>query len=76
MSLLRKILVVLRGNHRYLYEDNVVRHSTIDAQQLIKDYLSNDKPCMIARFGSVELQSIVDYLYPATIKNILLQPKT
>ena len=26
---------------------------------------------MIARFGSVELQSIVDYLYPATLKNIL-----
>lgn len=71
MSLLRKILVFLRGNHRYHYNDNVVRHSTFDAQQLIKDYLSNNKPCMIARFGSVELQSIVDYLYPATFKNVI-----
>ncbi len=71
MSFLRKILVFLRGNHRYHYNDNVVRHSTFDAQQLIKDYLSNDKPYMIARFGSVELQSIVDYLYPATFKNVI-----
>lgn len=71
MSLLRKILVLIRGNHRFRYEDNVVRHSTLDTQQLIKDHLSRDKPCMIARFGSVELQSIVDYLYPATLKNIL-----
>lgn len=71
MSLLRKILVAFRGRHRYHYNDIVVRHSIFDAQQLIKDYLSSDKPCMIARFGSVELQSIVDYLYPATFKNIL-----
>lgn len=71
MSLLRKILVLLRGNHKYHYNDTVIRLATFDTQQLIKDYLSSDKPCMIARFGSVELQSIVDYLYPATFKNIL-----
>lgn len=71
MSLLRKILVAFRGSHRYHYNDIVIRHSTFDAQLLIKDYLSSDKPCMIARFGSVELQSIVDYLHPATFKNIL-----
>lgn len=71
MSLLRKILVLLRGNHKYHYNDTVIRHATFDTQQLIKDYLSSDKPCMIARFGSVELQSIVDYLYPVTFKNIL-----
>lgn len=71
MSLLRKILVLLRGNHRYHCNDIVVRNSTFDTQQLIKDYLSSDNPCMIARFGSVELQSVVDYLHPATFKNIL-----
>lgn len=71
MRFLRKILVVLKGNHSYHYDDNVVRHSNFDAQQLIKDYLNSDKPCMIARFGSVELQSVVDYLYPATLKNVL-----
>lgn len=71
MSLLRKILVALRGHRRYNCNDHVVGHSTFDTQQLIKDYLSSDKPCMIARFGSVELQSVVDYLYPATFKNIL-----
>lgn len=69
MSLLRKILVALRGNRRYYY--NVVSHSNLDAQQLIKEHLIGDKPCMIARFGSVELQSVVDYLYPAKFRNIL-----
>ena len=71
MSILRKILVALRGNRRYHYNDDVVRHSTLDVQQQIKDYLSSDTPCMIARFGSVELQSVVDYLYPAKFRNIL-----
>ena len=71
MSLLRKILVLLRGNHKYHYNGNVIGHSTCDTQQLIKDYLCSDKPCMIARFGSVELQSVVDYICSATFKNIL-----
>lgn len=71
MYLLRKILIALRGNHKYHYNDNVVSHSTLDTQQLIKEYLIGDKPCMIARFGSVELQSVVDYLYPAKSRNIL-----
>lgn len=71
MSLLRKILVALRGNRRYHYNGDVVRHSTLDVQQRIKDYLSSDKPCMIARFGSVELQSVVDYLYPAKCSNVV-----
>ena len=31
--------------------------------------LSAEAPCMIARFGSVELQAIVDYLYQPTFKN-------
>lgn len=71
MSLLRKILVALRGKRKYHYNDNVVSHSNLDVQQLIKEYLNGDKPCMIARFGSVELQSVVDYLYPAKSRNIL-----
>lgn len=71
MSLLRKILIALRGNRRYHYTDNMVTTSAVDAQRLIKEHLTGDKPCMIARFGSVELQSVVDYLYPPKIKNII-----
>lgn len=71
MSLLRKILIALRGKRRYHYTDNVVSHSNLDVQQLIKEYLNSDNPCMIARFGSVELQSVVDYLYPAESRNII-----
>lgn len=41
------------------------------AQGMIKKSLMDDKPCMIARFGSVELQAIVDYLYPPTIVNAI-----
>ena len=71
MSVLRKILVVLRGKRRYRYRNDVVNQSTLDAQQLIKKYLNDPAPCMIARFGSVELQSVVDYLHPAECKNIV-----
>ena len=40
-----------------------------ETQQLISDMLLADKPCMIARFGSVELQAVVDFLNPPTLKN-------
>lgn len=42
-----------------------------DVQRLIANMLESNEPCMIARFGSVELQSVIDYLYPATFRNII-----
>lgn len=71
MNIIRKILVFIRGNRRYKYKDNIVQQSTIDTQKIIKEYLVGEGPCMIARFGSVELQSVVDYLYPVKCSNIL-----
>lgn len=71
MNILRKILIRLRGNRTYQYNDIIVPHLTLDAPRLIKEYLNSDKPCMIARLGSVELQSVVDYLYSATFNNII-----
>lgn len=32
------------------------------ASQIIYEYLSSDKPCMIARFGSTELACLINYL--------------
>ena len=40
-------------------------------QHRIYEMLLADAPCMIARFGSVELQAVVDYLHPPTLKNAL-----
>lgn len=33
--------------------------------------LLSDAPCMITRFGSVELQAVVDFLFPPTLKNAM-----
>lgn len=40
-----------------------------EVQDLIRQMLLSDDPCMIARFGSVELQAVVDYLNPPTVSN-------
>lgn len=40
-----------------------------DASDLIKDSLLSDNPCMICRFGSLELQVMVAYLNQTEIKN-------
>lgn len=40
-------------------------------QCMIRDMLCSNEPCMIARFGSVELQAVLDYLYPSTVRNAL-----
>lgn len=69
-SLNRKLLVALRGKRHYCYpriEEPMLSPS--ETQQMIFDMLQSDKPCMIARFGSVELQVVVDYLNPPTLKN-------
>ena len=70
MNLNRKVLIVLRGKRKYQYQGITQTLLETDAtQQRIYEMLLDDKPCMIARFGSVELQAVVDYLYPQTLKN-------
>lgn len=66
----RKILVAVRKDRKYTYPKNSL--PLLDAsetQDRIYDMLSSEQPCMIARFGSVELQAVVDYLFPPTMKN-------
>ena len=71
MRIIRKILIRIRYQ-RYRYSTHCdYAQLDLSSQKLIKDLLCAEKPCMIARFGSVELQSVVDYLYPANIKNII-----
>lgn len=71
IRIIRKILIRIRCQ-KYRYSTTCdYSQLELNSQNLIKDLLSADKPCMIARFGSVELQSIVDYLYPANFKNII-----
>lgn len=70
MNVGKKILVAFKGTRRFKYPENsipIVEPS--EAQLLIYQMLLSDKPCMIARFGSVELQAVVDYLNPPTLKN-------
>ncbi|MCR5574959.1 MAG: hypothetical protein K6F78_09095 [Bacteroidaceae bacterium] len=40
-------------------------------QHLIYQMLLDKKPCMIARFGSVEMQALVDFLHPPTYNNAI-----
>ena len=66
----RKLLVALRGQKHYCYQAiETPMLSPSETQQVIFELLHADKPCMIARFGSVELQAVVDYLNPPTLKN-------
>ena len=63
---------MLRGKKDFVYGENRIDVSEGNAvQQEIARLLLSDTPCMIARFGSVELQAVVDYLFPPTMKNAL-----
>lgn len=42
-----------------------------DVSDLIKELLNSDKPVMISRFGSVELQCVIEFLSKVTIKNCI-----
>ena len=67
---MRKILVVFKRKGKSCYpQDDTHLLDPSETQDKIYDMLLSDKPCMIARFGSVELQAVVDYLNPATLKN-------
>lgn len=70
MTFGRKILVALRGEKSYHYPAiSVPIAEPSHSQQLVYELLIAETPCMIARFGSVELQAVVDYLYPPTLRN-------
>lgn len=72
MGLSRKFVVALRGKRKYTYLETAF---SIDNGAAVQDAICNmlqaDAPCMIARFGSVELQAVVDYLSPPTLKNAM-----
>ena len=68
----RRALVAFRGKRKYVFpriSRPIVPASEV--QEIIRSKLSDDSPCMIARFGSVEMQAIVDYLYPPTFRNAI-----
>lgn len=70
--LVRKALVALRRDKTFTYPRTAMTYSNgQEVQDLIRLMLLSDGPCMIARFGSVELQAVVDYLYPPTIPNAM-----
>lgn len=72
MEVGRKILIALKGKKSFRYKENqVLLTEPSEAQRLIHEMLLSDKPCMIARFGSVELQAVVDYMFPPTAKNAI-----
>lgn len=59
LKFLSKIYVSL------FYKTNRISFSEQDlnrSQQIIFNLLSSGKPCMIARFGSIELDNAVNYL--------------
>ena len=68
----RKILILLRGKKSYYYPRVALslEEGTV-SQDCIRKLLLSDEPCMVARFGSVELQAVVDYLNSPSLKNAL-----
>lgn len=70
MNYLRTILCAIRRDRDYCYPKNTVPQlGPSETQDRIFGLLISNQPCMIARFGSVELQAVVDYLNPSTLKN-------
>lgn len=70
MKTTRTMLVAFRGKRIFQYQDIDNPMMEVESvQQRIYEMLLVDEPCMIARFGSVELQAVVDYLFPPTLKN-------
>ena len=69
--IIRSFLLRIRRNS-YSYPPLSQTKDADLAQRLIYDLLTSNSPCMIARFGSVELQAVIDYLYPPTLSNAYL----
>lgn len=67
---LRSLIIGLRGKKEYKYPSlPAITTEPSEVQDKIQTLLLSDAPCMIARFGSVELQAVVDYLNPPTMSN-------
>lgn len=69
--IIRGILIRLKGRREYRHSSMIDMARADMAQDLIRELLLSDSPCMIARFGSVELQAIIDSFYPPTISNAI-----
>ena len=70
VGIARKSLVFIKGKKRFEYSrPNYSLSEGSEVQNKISQMLLADAPCMIARFGSVELQAVVDYLCPPTLRN-------
>ena len=70
IGIARKALVFVKGRNSFEYsQPDYSLTEGSDVQEMIRRMLSDDGPCMIARFGSVELQAVVDYLFPPTLNN-------
>lgn len=69
LKFLRKIYVRLfyKSNRISFLEQNFDR-----SQQIIFNLLSSGKPCMIAKFSSIELDNVVNYLGRMSSKRELL----
>lgn len=73
LRLIRKSLILFKRREQFVYPSLAkMLMKPQDTQNMIEDMLLSNNPCMIARFGSVELQAVVDYLYPPTMKNAML----
>lgn len=72
---MKKILILIRLMLAFVKNQNTkdVFYDKIgqSASDYIKQLLESDKPAMIARFGSVELQCVVDSIHKPTFRNCL-----
>src|SRR5574344_2456974 len=56
------LLKIVRHLYRLIHKHNQYNHTTIADDQVsnyIKELLLNDKPCMVARFGSTEFEALL-----------------
>jgi len=65
-----------RAYHFYVNTDSGVQYVSQEASDLIMNKLCDDKPCMIGRLGSTELQTIVYFtkikkIWPAFLHNFI-----
>lgn len=69
-NVFRSLTIGLRGKKEYKYPSlPTITTEPSEVQDKIHAMLLSDAPCMISRFGSVELQAVVDYLNPPTMSN-------
>lgn len=71
LKALRKIYIKVLGGYKL---PEIIKETDPDtASDLIYNLLSSDKPCMIARLGSTELSTIVNYLGIKSQKHSILK---